>query len=250
MVRFVPVSVAILSALSAAASSAQAWRDFMSTEDGFQVRVPGEFTITDTTWDSEYGAVMPARIYLYEAGASSYQMTVADYTDAYRIHAAREDRTEADTLRVHWEVDVHASVVYAASMIRARPGRVAFNAYHYIGRVPGEQIQMVYSDESRLYAGIYLHAGKLYILGVTVPQGAPPPILYQQSLGWVDDNGESAVWVLEATGLVNLRNNGVTEDTVTPGTNVTVRCHRFRDGANGCLLGFLTPEGGEELEWG
>lgn len=66
----------------------------------------------------------------------------------------------------------------------------------------------------------------------------------------VDDNGESAVWVLEATGLINLRNNGVTEDTVTPGTNVTVRCHRLRDGANGCLLGFLTPEGGEELEWG
>ena len=65
-----------------------------------------------------------------------------------------------------------------------------------------------------------------------------------------DENGEAAVWVLEATGLINLRNNGVTEDTVTPGTNVSVRCHRLRDGANGCLLGFLTPEGGEELEWG
>ena len=48
---------------------------------------------------------------------------------------------------------------------------------------------MVYPDESRLYAGIYLHAGKLYILEATVPQGAPPPILYQQSLGWVDANG-------------------------------------------------------------
>ena len=66
----------------------------------------------------------------------------------------------------------------------------------------------------------------------------------------VDENGETAVWVLEATGLRNLQSNGVTEDLVAPGTNVSVRCHRLRDGANGCLLGFLTPEGGEELEWG
>ena len=170
MMRFVSVLVVILSGLWAIAASAQAWRDFMTTEDGFQVRVPGEFTITETTWDSEYGAVMPARIYSYDDGASSYKITVVDYTDAYRIHAAREDRTDADTLRVYWEVDVHASVVYAASMIRARPGRVVFNAYHYIGRVSGEQIQMIYPDESHLYAGVYLHAGKLYVLEATVPK--------------------------------------------------------------------------------
>ena len=187
--RFVPVLFVILSSLCAVAASAQEWRDYLSTQDGFQIRVPGDFTITETTWNSEYGAVMPARIYLYEDDSGTYKLTVVDYTDAYRIHAAREDRTEADTLRVYWEVDVYASVVYAASMIRARPGKVAFNAYHYIGRVPGEQIQMVYPDESRLYAGIYLHLGKLYVLEVTVPPNSPPPVVYQQSLGWVDANG-------------------------------------------------------------
>ena len=190
MMRFVPVLFVILSGLCATSSSAQEWHAYMSLEDGFRVRVPGEFAVTETTWDSEYGAVMPARIYLYEDGSSSYKLTVVDYTDAYRIHAAREDRTEADTLRIYWEVDVHASVVYAASMIRQRPGRIVFNAYHYIGRVPGEQIQMIYPDESRLYAAIYLHAGKLYVLEATVPPNAPPPVVYQQSLGWVDENGD------------------------------------------------------------
>lgn len=189
MMRFVPVLFVIMSGLCATSSSAQEWRAYISLEDGFRVRVPGEFAVTETTWDSEYGAVMPARIYLYEDGSSSYKLTVVDYTDAYRIHAAREDRTEADTLRIYWEVDVHASVVYAASMIRQRPGRIVFNAYHYIGRVPGEQIQMIYPDESRLYAAIYLHAGKLYVLEATVPPNAPPPVVYQQSLGWVDENG-------------------------------------------------------------
>ena len=191
MMRFVPILFVILSGLFATTSSAQAWRDYVNTEDRFRVRVPGEFTVTETTWDSEYGAVMPSRIYLYEDGSSSYKLTVVDYTDAYRIHAAREDRTEADTLRVYWEVDVHASVVYAASMIRSRPGRIAFNAYHYIGRVPGEQIQMVYPDESRLYAAIYLHAGRLYVLEATVPPNTPPPVVYQQSLAWVDENGDN-----------------------------------------------------------
>ena len=66
----------------------------------------------------------------------------------------------------------------------------------------------------------------------------------------VDENGETEVWVLEATGIRNLQNNGVTEEMVAPGTNISVRCHRLRDGANGCLLGFLIPAGGEELEWG
>ena len=190
MMRFIPILFASLSGLFVAQLSAQEWLAYMSTEDGFRVHVPGEFTVTETTWDSEYGAVMPARIYLYEDGSGSYKLTVADYTDAYRIHAARDDRTEAENLRVYWEVDVHASVVYAASLIRERPGRVVYNAYHYIARVPGEQIQMIYPDEFRLYAAIYLHAGRLYVLEATIPPGAPPPLFYQQSLGWVDENGD------------------------------------------------------------
>ena len=63
MMRFVPILFVILSGLFATTSSAQAWRDYLNTEDGFRVRVPGEFTVTETTWDSEYGAVMPSRSY-------------------------------------------------------------------------------------------------------------------------------------------------------------------------------------------
>jgi hypothetical protein len=98
-------------------------------------------------------------------------------------------------------------------------------------------------------SGGYIMTEYTYLEGVIteVHWFNPHVWLYMEA---VDDNGDSAVWVLEATGLINLRNNGVTEDTVTPGTNVSVRCHRLRDGANGCLLGFLTPEGREELEWG
>ena len=98
-------------------------------------------------------------------------------------------------------------------------------------------------------SGGYIMTEYTYLEGrVTEVHWVNPHVwLYMEA---VDENGETAVWVLEATGLRNLQSNGVTEDLVAPGTQISVRCHRLRDGANGCLLGFLTPEGGEELEWG
>ena len=178
------------SALSVAgAATAQEWITYTSEQDLFRVHVPCEFAVTETTWDSEYGGVMPARIYECTAGQGDYKVTVVDYTDAQRIHAEREGRTEADYVDIYWEVDIRASVTYAASQIRAREGKVTFDAYHYIDRVEGEQIQMTYPDMSRLYASIYLHDSKLYIFEATVPQRTPPPGMFQQSLEFVDAQG-------------------------------------------------------------
>lgn len=173
------------------AAAGQQWTTYTSMQDNFRVHVPCEFSVEETTWDSEYGAVMPARIYSCDAGPSShYIVTVVDYTDALNRHLAREDRTEADYVDVYWEVDVRASITYAASKIREREGDITYDAYHYIDRVEGEQIQMTYPDSSRLYAAIYLHDSKLYILEATVPARTPPPGMFQQSLGFIDEQGE------------------------------------------------------------
>jgi hypothetical protein len=34
-----------------------------------------------------------------------------------------------------------------------------------------------------------MHTDRLYILEGTVPRGYPPPVLFQQSMGFVDKNG-------------------------------------------------------------
>lgn len=65
----------------------------------------------------------------------------------------------------------------------------------------------------------------------------------------VGAGGDAATWALEAAGSTTLARRGLTEDSVEIGDTVSVRCHRLRDGSNGCLLGFLTPEGGVEREW-
>ena len=95
----------------------------------------------------------------------------------------------------------------------------------------------------------------------TILEGTIKEVLRINPHSWVsleveDGSGESTVWLLEATGPQGLERNGIKREDVVAGDTVTVRCHRLRDGSNGCLLGFLTPMHGDtarghgvEIEW-
>ena len=65
------------------------------------------------------------------------------------------------------------------------------------------------------------------------------------------ENEEGVIenWALEAAGAATLIRAGLSEDTLTPGDPIHVRCHQLRDGSNGCLLGYVTTEGGNEVLW-
>ena len=56
--------------------------------------------------------------------------------------------------------------------------------------VEGHQLQLTNADGSRTLAAIYRHENKLYILEGTVPEGYPEPGIFQQSMGWIDENGK------------------------------------------------------------
>lgn len=71
-----------------------------------------------------------------------------------------------------------------------------------------------------------------------------------------DEHGDMATWALEATAPAGILRNGVKREDVRPGDKVKARCHVLRDGAKGCLLGFVTPLHGDaargdgvEREW-
>ena len=64
-----------------------------------------------------------------------------------------------------------------------------------------------------------------------------------------DENGGTQLWSLEGASPTELIRDGWAKDDVEVGDTIRVRCHQLKDGSNGCLLGFLTPEGGEEREW-
>jgi hypothetical protein len=82
---------------------------------------------------------------------------------------------------------------------------------------------------------------------------APHSIVY---LDVKDEKGTVATWALEGANQRAIYNNGVKAQDVRPGDPIKVRCHLLRDGARGCLLGFITPIHGDaarghgvELEW-
>jgi hypothetical protein len=71
-----------------------------------------------------------------------------------------------------------------------RDGRsVAHYGAYYIDLVSGRQLQLTNSDRSRTYVAVHQHAGRLYIQEATVPAGMPEPILFMQSLAWLNDEG-------------------------------------------------------------
>ena len=65
----------------------------------------------------------------------------------------------------------------------------------------------------------------------------------------IGNDGETVLWVLEGASPAELLRDGWSRDDVSVGDDISVRCHQLRDRSNGCLLGFLTPEGGVEKEW-
>ena len=64
-----------------------------------------------------------------------------------------------------------------------------------------------------------------------------------------DATGEPQMWALEATNRTGLERIGVTPDYLKVGDPVKARCHRLRDGSNGCLLGFLKAKDGAVKDW-
>ena len=82
---------------------------------------------------------------------------------------------------------------------------------------------------------------------------APHSLVY---LDVKDEHGNTATWALEATAPAGILRNGVKREDVRAGDAIKARCHQLRDGANGCLLGFITPMHGDaergdgvEREW-
>lgn len=64
-----------------------------------------------------------------------------------------------------------------------------------------------------------------------------------------NSDGDHILWALEGGSPNSLLRKGWSPESVEPGDHISVRCHQMRDGSNGCLLGFVTPPGGEEKEW-
>ncbi len=185
---------------SAAASFAQGWIEYINRTDLFIVNFPGDPEATETTHHSAFDADFPARVYTVDNERGRYTITVVDYRDTEAIHLARTNRTEANSSSSIWITDVRASIAHAAQGFRQRGGEVTYDAWADIDKIEGHQLQITNPDRSRSFISIHLHASRLYILEATVPPGAPPPGIFQQSLGILDEDGLRVRYLIDADG--------------------------------------------------
>ena len=189
--RFSRVISVVSSLLFCGNVFAQGWVEYASTTDGFRIQTPGEFEVEEIDYPSEYGVVFPARLYSYEKDGNRYAVTVVDYRDSQRLHEERIKALNDVYLPVYGEVEVRGAIAYAASNLRKRCGEVTYDAYHYVNRVDGHQLQIVHPDQTRTYAAIYLRESRLYILDATITPGTPPAGMFQQSLEFIDEDCET-----------------------------------------------------------
>ena len=90
----------------------------------------------------------------------------------------------------YWKTDVRSAVVYAASKYLERDAKMTSIMASWADLVQGVVVQLTNNaDQSRTYASIYMHANRLIITEATVPKGYPAPLIFQQSLGWLDEKG-------------------------------------------------------------
>jgi len=192
------IQVALLVA-AAGPASAQDWATVKFIEDGFRANFPGSPTVESINYETEFDMQLPGRVYHAADALGDYSTTVVDYRTLQQLHDERSARCRAadganqldgDSCQNNFEMDVVGATDHAAAAFLKREGVTVtqFGLYH-IDRVLGRHMQLTNADGSRTYVGIHQHTGRLYIHQATVPAGMPEPLLFMQSLAWVNAEG-------------------------------------------------------------
>jgi hypothetical protein len=183
---------------------AQGWTEFVSKEDRFTTNFPGAPEVTEATYRSQFGADLPSRVYSATRGASRFSVTVVDYRSIEKILTEKSKSCPAgaetclggsapvsSTGAGYWKADLAGAMVYATWQFMRRDAVVTEFIWTNIDLVEGHLLHLTNKDQSRTYASIFMHENKLYIAEATVPAGEPEPGLFQQALGFIDENGRS-----------------------------------------------------------
>lgn len=190
------VGLALSSALPAVA---QEWTEYQNVEDGFSIVFPGQPRVAETTWKTQLGFTLPARVYTAERDGGRYSVTVVDYRgiEAQAIERAKTCEAGLDTCigsrlsgEAYWRHEVRGGLVDATFRFLQRDVELTHYQWNHMDLVEGHMLQLTdRRSRSRTYAFVAMREMKLYVVEGTVPANAPEPALFQQSLGWVEKDG-------------------------------------------------------------
>jgi hypothetical protein len=198
--RLSAVACAVVALSMSAGVVAQEYVEFKSAPDRFGATFPTQPRVTETQFKSQFGSMLPMRIYESDSGNSHFKVTVIDYNniEAIATEKAKTCPEGAETCKGggsstgvgYWKADIEGAVHYATWSFMQRDAKITYMGWNNIDLVEGTMLYMTNNkDGSRTSAGIYMHENKLYMLEGTVPKGFPDPGFFQQSVQWLDENG-------------------------------------------------------------
>lgn len=197
--RLTQITQAALLIAASGPVSGQDWATFKFIEDGFRTNFPGEPTIEAITYETEFDMQLPGRVYHASDALGEYRTTVVDYRASQQLHDERSNRClaanganqlDGDTCQNEFQMEITGATDYAAAaFLKREDAKVTHFGTYFLDRVVGRTMQITNADGSRTYAVIHQHDGRLYIHEATVPAGMPEPLLFMQSLAWVNAEG-------------------------------------------------------------
>jgi hypothetical protein len=189
--RLIRLILAAVILFVAAPSFAQEWVEYYSRDDRFLVNFPKQPQVKTITYRTEYDLDLPAHVHSFEEGPSRYSVTVVDYGDVMKIHG---DRVKGCTLypdqcNNEGPNELRGALDYAVWNFLKRDAKITYYGYANTDRIEGRRVQLTNPDKSKTFASIYMHENRVYITEATVPGNAPPPALFNQSMGFLDKDG-------------------------------------------------------------
>ena len=205
--RIASVALVAWLSVSTVAFAQEPFREFASKDDRFAANFPGEPVVTGITWETEYGARIPGRVYTVTMpGRGSYSVTVVDYNPVQSILTARSkdcppglERCLGDTSFPgpgYWKNDVRGAMIYTAAKYLKRDDlKMTHYAWSFLGTQAVENNELQFTnlkDKSRTYVNIFMHHSVLYVMEETKAANTPPPGLFVQSMTLKETDGTIA----------------------------------------------------------
>ena len=197
--RIGAILVALLLSMPAVVA-AQDWQVYVNQQDTFTVNFPGQPRISEITWTSQLGFMLPARVYSAEKGKERFSVTVVNYQPLEAQGIARwktcppgnaQCRDGGETIGpAYWKQDERGAIAFAVAKYLKNPSyEVTDYAWDWQDMVEGYHLQLK-GGGMRTLVYIAMHDRKLYVLEAVSPEAFPEPGLFTHSMGYLDKDGK------------------------------------------------------------
>jgi len=174
------------------------WTEYLSFDDLFSVNFPGDPTISSSSYETENGLKLAARVYTAKDFMGTYKVTAVDWTGAEKEHTRLYEQCKSTETRGgenpnicgnRYRGEVSGSTLNAVARVLYRGGHVQYIQEGGAEGVSGYRAHVLNADGSMTVVATGFHMNRLFVLEGTTLKGMPPAVNFLVSFGVIDQEG-------------------------------------------------------------